>query len=133
MNHRREFRGKNLAGAFSRNLGYGFEKMGEGIRNLSVRSSIGKWGLENTIDAVKEFKKLLDERGMLKAYTGSIVPLLKELEYPFSNLMSFYSGESTKLNDQDAEIFAFYVEAKVEELKELAIEIDKEHESDKID
>ncbi len=133
LEHRRQFRAKKLANAFSQNLSYGYEKMSDGIHNISMRSSTGKWGLENTVAAVEEFKRLLNERGILNAYPGSIVPLLEQLDYPIDCLMSYYNGQSTALNDQDAEVFAFFLQAKVSELEKLAIEVDKEYESDAID
>jgi len=132
LEHRRKFRATKLAGAFPSTLNHGFEKMLEGISHPEMRTSLGKYGIELTIRAVEEFKNLLRERGVLDAYRMSVVPMLKELEYPFASMLKYYSNQETHHNDDDALVFLFFIETKVYELKELAEEIDKEYESDTV-
>ena len=132
IEHRRKFRDIKLASAFRDTLNYGFEKMGDGIRNYSLRTAIGKWGFDHVIGSIEDFKRLLNERGILKAYDMSINPILKELEYPIKELNIFYSDNSIGMSDESAEVFCFYLEAKINKLREIADAIDKEYESDLI-
>ena len=56
---------------------------------------------------------------------------LDELSYPMEQLgMYFTSPEQSDVNDQSAPIFAFYVRAKVDELKDIAKNIDEDYAKD---
>ncbi len=133
LEHRRKFRSIKLVSAFPGTLNYGFEKMGDGIRNDSLRIATGKWGFDHVIGSIEDFKRLLNERDILEAYDMSVDPILKELEYPIQELNVFYSGGENRMSNESAEVFCFYLEQKVKQLRELAIAIDKEYDSDLIE
>ena len=79
-----------------------------------------------TIRALQDFRKALAEQDIKLA---KIAYVLGDLGYALRELKRFFrsrkAGRAADMNDKDACIFAYFVEARVEELREIAEEIDK--------
>jgi len=74
-----------------------------------------------------KLKKALEKRGDLS--TG-LLERFKEIEYPISKLKLYLERSGRRLNSQDAHIFLYFVRGKLEELKEIAEQFDKQYAED---
>lgn len=123
MEHREKFKDKKLQELFPKILGYYFEKISQTIPvHMDVNwGSYGSSHVQLIIECIKQFKSALDERGHPKPDH-----LLKEMTYPLDELMKFFQKPNeSKLNDQDAYIFLFFIRAKMDELEQIAKELDE--------
>jgi hypothetical protein len=125
MAHREKFKDKRLTGIFS-TTGY---FLGKVLMASHQAPTVEPWEAKSSLKCVREhiaeFKKSLEERGVLPAY-DSISHVLGELDYPLQQLEQFFNNSPT-WDAQAAYIFGFFVRAKVNELETMAKEIDEEY------
>jgi len=127
--HRAMFKSERLQSSFPSVLHYYFEKLYESIHG-SKPAEFGSIHVKLIADTVESFKNQLGKRGLLKVY-DSVTYLLDLLEYPIGQLSLYFTEPKTSgLNDRSAYIFAFFIEKHIDELKEIAEEIDSKYESD---
>jgi len=129
--HREKHRDKKLAEAFPDSLRYYYEKIVESI-SWDRPNEFGAMHVELVADAMSKFKLRLKERGPLETY-DSVTQLTALIEYPISELKRFFTQpDISKLNDDDAYIFLVFIRKNIDELLDIAKEIDEEYESDQI-
>jgi hypothetical protein len=129
MKHKEKFKGEKLSDLFPQTLGYHFEKTGEAIYG-SKPAKFGTIHVKHIIDTINHFKGALDKRGILNAY-DSINDYLNLIEYPLKELAFFFeNANESKLNRDDAYIFMFFVKKHIDDLIEIAIELDEKYESE---
>lgn len=107
------------------NVNYYVEKMyGYGPYSEPLR----KVGLEMVEGELKDFCNVLKDMKIdLDKHIG-IKDVYKQLEYPMSELKKYFNkGIGSHINNRDAEIFVWYVDNRLSELKEMAIEIEQEY------
>lgn len=123
--HKDEFRREKLVSAFPPHLGYVFEKVFEGTRRADAFEQ-GKAMLPEIRKALETFRSMLENRGVGLGANPGIEPAYEELEYPLRELDQFFDSQPN-LTSQAAEIFVFFLRAKLQELAEMAREIDEEY------
>ena len=78
------------------------------------------------IGALREFREACAQRDVKSATFGYV---LEDLGYALRELKRFYRSRGARraadMNDKDAYVFAYFVKAKVAELREIAEELDK--------
>ena len=125
--HKEKFRMDKLISCFPNSLGYPIKKLFERISNKDL-ASLGKLEISEIRKAPQCFLEALSRRGLdLEPYrytTGPIEHALDRLEHFFEYAQT---GEDCLLDEEDARIFAFFVEKKISELKEIAQEIDEQY------
>ena len=115
-----------LQAIFPQAMEYHIGKVAEGIYDASS-AAFGKVNLNYLEEIVGKFRAALEGRDELPA-NEVLQYKFKEIEHPFARLKAFFAGEASAFTSADAEVFAFYLGHKLEELRELAIEIDEEYE-----
>jgi len=127
--HREKFKMNKLANRFPDTMSYFFEKIFSGTRGDAVE--MGQIGLDQIEGIVSEFKKALEARGLNLATYDSIKHWYIDLEYPMQQLRSYFDSavrrEKPTTDSRAAEIFGWYVEHRLKELKHIAEEIDAEY------
>lgn len=129
LQHRREYRHERLQDAFESHLLYAFEKLREGIANPAI-ASLAEWGLDVVAKSLAEFKNRLQTRGVDKGYAG-VPPAIEAADEPLRRLRAYLAGE-TPLEMEDALVYATYLQHRVDELRQIAKEIDGEYSSDEV-
>ncbi len=126
MEHRGKFKDEKLAPVFPGVLQHYFEKAYEsthGTRGWQY----GAMHVQLIAEVVAKFRAALERRGIAGAYWG-VEEQLKSLDYPIAQLTEYFADEGNgRLNEQDAVIFTSFVQREMSELKDMAIEIDKEY------
>jgi energy-converting hydrogenase A subunit M len=129
LKHKKEFKGEKLSDIFPKTLGYFFEKIYEAISG-SKPKELGSGHIKLINDTVEDFKESLKKRGILEA-DGSIKYLLDLIKYPIDELSNFFENpDESKLNSEDAYIFTHFIKAHIDELIEIANELDEEYASE---
>ena len=105
LGHRRRFRESPLRATLQGTLGYALEKLSQGLREL-------------------ESKPLADP--------DSVSAVLADLDFVIDRLRTRLDGSQTTWNEQDDEVYQFFLAGKLEELERMASEIDAEYQSDQI-
>jgi hypothetical protein len=122
--HAMTFAHEKLADIFPATLEYHCGKLFEGTDRAS-ESAVAKANLELVHEWVEKFRTALINRGELLGNEW-ITHHFEQLRNPFERLRSFFAGNSP-LNADDAYALAFFLRAKVQELAELAREIDERY------
>jgi len=127
--HKAMFKSNHVQDAFPKMLNYYFEKVNEAIHGGNP-AELGSIHIKLIAAAMETFKAKLKQRGILKAY-DSVTYLLELLDYPISQLSAYFTQpNSSTLDNKSAYIFTFFVERKMEELKEIAVKIDEQYDSE---
>lgn len=130
MNHKKEFRMEKLVSIFPSTLDYHFEKVFETLI-ASKPASIGEMNLQLIEKTLNAFREILKKRGIELETYESINYVFQLIDYPLNELSIFFhnskSGIETNINEKTAFIFAFFVEKKISELRQMAQEIDEEY------
>ena len=129
MEHRKKFEGKKLANVFSSTgTNYPLSKIFEAILNpQSAHAQQGEAHVDQILKAIEAFKVGLKDREILEAYEG-VQYTLELVDYPLQELRTYFRHPAeTHINEKDANIFATFVNAQVEELRQFAREIDEEY------
>lgn len=124
--HRERFMNDRIQDAIPGTLGYALEKLREGFYDPE-RDVAGDWcvfAVQAALDAVREYLRRQD----MDVETFDFLKLIyDELAYPLAQLQAYFGGEPTAVTDRKmGGIVAFYVTAKVDELKQFAVDFDSE-------
>jgi hypothetical protein len=131
MDHKNQFADKRLQDLFPKTLDYYFEKIFEGIYRHEYKS-LSALNTSLIQNHIQQFVDALRDRNILGAYPG-ITHTLSLIEYPIMELTKYFNDHNeSKLNDQDAYIFASFVKKEVDELLEMAKELDDEYSSESV-
>lgn len=125
MAHREKFRDERLADIFSTTGYFLAQLLMASHQDSTVELCEAKSSLKCIREHIAQFKKSLEERGVLPAY-DSVSYVLRELDYPLQQLEAYFINSAT-WDAQAAYIFGFFVRAKVNELETMAREIDEEY------
>jgi hypothetical protein len=119
--YRSQFRAIKLSDTFPSTIHYYFEKL-RGATRGSEPFAFGKIHLELIVDCIEAFKTKLAQRGK----EDSAKLELELTEEPISQLEAYF-GNSTlqRPNSRCAFIFASFLRAQVEELIEIAEDLDR--------
>lgn len=128
--HKEKFRMEKLVSVFPPHLQYDLSKLREGTRK-NERAAQGDIAVQSVRRTLQEFKRTLSKRGIELETYDSINYLYKELEYPLVKLEEFFQSiindKDPKIDKEAAHIYADFVERKIEELKNIAKEIDNDY------
>ena len=131
--HKARFRDKPLTKFFPDSLGYLLEKIRLGVlgssesdRDLAINA------LASVEELLCNVDKALSERGIPPQGCPGISLVWDELQYPMKAIRAFFSNETEiqSHEPQAAHIFAWYVESKLHELREMCHEIDEDYGAD---
>jgi len=126
MKHKEEFRDKKLKEVFPPALGYFFRKIFEATRG-NKPLPIGEMHVKLVGDCLQDFKALLEER-QLWGVLDSVTYGMELAQYPLNELALYFENpDKSKLNERDAFIFASFLREQINELKQIATEIDEEY------
>jgi hypothetical protein len=128
--HKNQFKGEKLVDIFSPALGYHLEKIYLNIPDKG-NAEFAAINLKVIHDALEEFQTALAKRGIELDTYDVIEDLYNVLEYPMAELAAYFQllgqGDTPKINDQTAYIFAFFISKKLDQLKEVAAELDEDY------
>lgn len=128
MEHKNKHKGEKLADIFHPSLHYYYEKIGEAIFGNSPKD-FGMGILNLVADVPKKFKEALMKREIFEAY--ELEDAFEWTEYPMSKLTLFLEGTDDNLNSKDAYIYLSYLRKQIDELHQIAKEIDEDYDSEK--
>jgi len=124
--HKQKFKGRNLEAIFPAQMDYYLEKMREATRD-STSLPIGRASFEAVRNILNSFKAALQDRELgIDTYPG-VYDVWEDLQYPLAALGRYFNLEAEKgfiPENQTANIFVWYVGLKMDELREMAREID---------
>jgi hypothetical protein len=134
--HKERFRMVKLVDCFTSQIGYAFEKLSQGVHasgpNKAGHAHMGLWGLEHIRDVLASVQEALAKREIeLDAYPG-IGYLYGEVRYPIQKLEAFLESKKTcqrvPIDEEAATIFVSFLRTKLNELRDMAREIDEDYE-----
>jgi hypothetical protein len=125
--HRRAFQNRRLADLGP--VGYMVEKVGEGLRDANAQAFAvaGLQSIQRTIAATRE---AMEERGIVECYADSVGSTLNELALVIDRIGRRLDGHLPEWEDGDVEVYRYYLQAKLDELREVLEEIDEDYASD---
>lgn len=124
--HRKMFKQQKLANFFHPSTPWLISKLYEAISSDQL-FPLGKPHVEILAKQIDAFEEALAKRGLGNTATYEIT----DLRYAFDELKKFFASDPlTKLTNKDAEFFTLVVEQKIMHLRSIAIEIDREYDSD---
>lgn len=125
--HKEKFRTERLASVFPSTLDYHFAKVLEGIEKGELQ--FARINLQPIEGVLQSFRDALRKRGIELETYDPIKYLYDELEYPLTRLVGYLGeGETDRgLGKKDAHIFVFFVEKRVDELRQIAQRIDQDY------
>lgn len=123
-----------LVDLFPQTMSYDFGKLNQGIYESgpekAAHAGMGLGGLKNVRGVLTRLHEALAKRGHELDPHSGIGHLYEELRYPIEKLEAFLEAKHangiTSLDEEAALIFVFFLSAKMEELREIAREIDAE-------
>jgi hypothetical protein len=122
MAHREKYKDDRLEDSFPDTLGYLVSKIME-------NSPLSAISVKEIKSMVTRFKEALIARGDLVEGGGAAYEI-ELVEYPLTELECYIDpGCQSHLNSRDANIFASFVKAQVEQLREMARQIDEDYAS----
>ena len=77
-------------------------------------------------EKVRLFREAIQKRGLVNG-SSNWEYYLAEVEYPLQELLSYWVGSGSLTDRRAAEIFAYFLRAKVLKLRESAKELDEEY------
>jgi hypothetical protein len=129
--HRKQFRDQPLRNVVPHTLGYALEKIGAGLRD-AAEQPMAFGGIAVIRNAVTEFRRLIDRRGLADAFKDSVGGTLDEIDHAVDRVDSHFKGADLGWNERDADVYWFFLAGKISELQHLASEIDQDYESDDV-
>ena len=124
--HKQKFKGSSLEAIFTADMDYYLEKMREGTRD-STSLPVAQASFEAVHNMLNSFKVALQDRELdIDTYPG-VYDVWEELQYPLGVLGRYFNLETEKgfiPENQTANIFVWYVGQKMDDLREMAREID---------
>ena len=132
MEHRKKFAGKKLSDAFHL-TSYFLSKIFEAILNpKSTHAVLDAGHVDEILESIKAFKDGLKDREILEAYEG-VTHTLELVDYPLQELRTYFRNRAeTHIKEKDAYIFAHFVRMQIQNLRQIAREIDEEYSQDSI-
>jgi hypothetical protein len=128
--HKAVFMNERLSNTFPDTLGYAFEKVGDAIRG-SMPREVGVWGIEAVEKAMGDFRAALGRRDMELDTFDTVASLYDELGYAIAELKKYLRAEPSDVpNARMAGIVSHFVYRKVDELRDIAREIDEDYAAD---
>jgi hypothetical protein len=126
--HKEKFKGETLTDIFVKNnIQYIVGKVWESIHSEPCPASLGLMHIELIRESLGSFKQALQKRDLWGAY-DSIKHLYEELEYPISEVEKYFRGEDTAASARKrAEINFFFIDKRLEDLEQIAKEIDEDY------
>jgi hypothetical protein len=128
--HKERFRMEKLVSVFPGTLNYHLGKilLAAGMEQDAV---LGQVNLQQVKDTLQSFRQALEKRGIEPDTHDSIKYAYEQLQYPLAKLEEFFqsvkSGSQPNIDEEAAYIFAFFVQEKVAELRQMAQEIDQDY------
>ena len=119
--HREKFMNDKLVDCFHSSLSYIFSKVKEGIRN-DIGRDFALSNFKSIIEAISTFEGKLKDRGEEE----SIEYIKEDLSYPTEKVLHYLEGKEG-VDLRAAEIFIDYIERQVDDLKQIANEIDENY------
>jgi hypothetical protein len=124
--HRERFKDDKMRETIPDMLDYALQKLSEGFY-APERAISGEWAVnqvQQTLDAVRSYLQRQD----MDVDTFDFLQLIyDELTYPLAQLHAHFTAEPSTIADRKmGEIVAFYVKAKVDELKAFASDFDSD-------
>lgn len=117
MNHR-------FADAFPGTLGYAFEKLLEAFRDPGRPIGAG-WSIGVIEQLLLDFPDALKVQDMDIDTFDSVELLYDQIMFPVAQLKAYVEGNGSEIrSDRMASVAAFYLRAKVDELREIADDLD---------
>jgi hypothetical protein len=127
--HKAAFQVEKLVDAFSSNIGYAFEKLGEAVRSSGPRQ-LGEWAIDEVQRSLDGLRDALERRDIALDTYDSIYYVYGELEYPIDQLRRFLRHQDTDIATREmAGIVAFFIKARINRLQDLARELDDDYSS----
>jgi len=128
--HKDEFKMEKLASLFPSSLTYSFQKIFEGTWRIEYPSLAGV-SLRSVKQTIEAFRDALARRGIEIDTYDPIKHIYELLEHPLAELENFFrsakAGAQPNINPETAYIFAFFVRAQINELRQIAEEIDDDY------
>jgi hypothetical protein len=122
--HREKYRNERLQALLPDSLQYAFGRIYEGTNDDTAFVLVGIH-LREIETCLQHFTEALQARGDLG---GTASYHLKLTEYPMEQLKEYAADrKKAKLGDQDAYIFANFVESQIDHLRAIAKELDEEY------
>ncbi len=130
--HKEKFRMEKLVSVFPSHLHYDLSKLREGTRK-NERAPQGEISVPIIRRTLLNFQQALAKRGIELDTYDSIKYLYEVIEYPLHELEVFFQcvnrAKELNIDEKAAYIFADFVTRKIEELIQIAEEIDKDYSS----
>ncbi len=124
--HKSMYKDKKLMNLFPPTLYYYFSKMKEATYNRK-NLKLGTMHIELVNKCLSSLRERMEKRQIFNAY-DSVRYLYEEIKYPLDQLGLFFKNDTEScLNEKGAYIFVYYLEQRIEELKDLVSEIDVEY------
>lgn len=124
-----KFRDRPLSQLFSSSIGYQFEKIRGGISNSGVSDrDLAIAAVEALGDLLDDFRKALTDRGRAPEEYPGVDVVWSEFQCPMREIRAFFSDADAEIQRPDPEatrIFAWFVQSKLDELRQLSREIDE--------
>ncbi len=125
--HKEKYRNVKLVDIFPAAIDYYFSKILECISLKYANKTIGYKNIKFIYDSYTNLINELKSRGEYPA-NEVLVNELNEINYPINKLIEYFSdSKNSKLNDEDASIFAYFIKYKHKEIVQLLKEVDKEY------
>lgn len=129
MIHRKKHRVNKLFDCFPPTLSYYFEKISESLHG-NMPSEFGLIHIKLISESIDKFKNELSNRGTQDSYDW-LNYHLDLIDYPINMVTNYFSKDSkSRLNEKDVNIFVFFIEKQINEIMNMAEEIDIEYSSD---
>ena len=130
--HKEKFRMEKLTAVFPSTLDYHLQKVLL-CTTTGEDAALGEAHLQEIKGALDAFREALARRGIELDTYESIRDVYQSLEYPLGELQRFFdtvkAGGRPHIDPRAADIFAWYVQRQVCELKKMAREIDQDYAS----
>jgi hypothetical protein len=129
--HKEKFKDESLADIFGKNQRYIVSKVWESIHSDQYPASLGLMHIELIQKSLGSLKQALEKRDLWGAY-DSIKYIYEELQFPISEVEKYFRGEDVTASARKrAEVNFFFVDKHLEELEQIAKEIDEEYNTKK--
>ena len=120
--------------AFTGQTNYAFEQLSKGVYETgpeqAAHAGMGLWGLGHIRGILTRLQDSLTKGGMELVNYPGIAEIYTEVGYPSERLEAFLeakkTGKQAPIDEETASIFVFFLRKKLDELREMAREVDSE-------
>ena len=125
--HRDQYKNQKLEALFPAVLNYMFEQIAKVLwAGGSSNRMLGLWGIQGVAKAVDDLRSALEARGIVNG-SSHTASFFQELEHPITEITKYMEGTPSFLSGKSAPVYLFYIREKLDDLKEMAREIDREY------